>query len=641
MTSTTIKSWKYAVPTNCYRATEWCGSECISGEITIMANEKVIRFRGSKKDVTLDYSISPDTIYKVEDSSRYFVFLAEGRPTGFGFKSREESKIFIDSIKDIVPHESLKTFMRRERDRINTVLQKQQKVIDEQGHKEEGGGGGGGNEKKKEGEEEKHDDLNNPNVEITEGMVRRTRASRAPLPERPLTLKTGETGAAPLATQPQEENQHKSKRKHVNEDWTQEKWHSHKKHMFMLSTSGKPIYSRYGDEQEMSSLTGLMYGFFSFVRDSGNDTLRYFVAGDHKFVFYVHGPVILACICSTGEPLADLRRQMYCMYQQISMLLSSKIITRYLDQRPSNDLRTLMSGSDFSLLDYVVHSCNSQPSTIFDAYQPLPLPKDLRSAINDKIVTGVAPCKSVLFTLLFMGHELIHLGSQPRLMLDSVDLQTLMNFVSSTKALGSNRTWTPLCLPMFDDSSFVHGYIWSITDVVTLVIISQHADAFYAINKCADVIVNDFKSAGVLQSILTPPRIDIKQLGIHSLIHFAFVARGYRQVVVPPFSTPEYKDDPKAQKRIYRAYKSLRASLEITSPNLVSMSGSDLGPHSFLYKAVDGKTFIVWSSKMFELYAAFSVIKSKSQAVSACNNIIKFILKGEDTYFITSHPMLK
>lgn len=596
-----------------------------------MANEKIIRFHESKRDVTSEYSISPDTIYKVEDSSRYFVFLAEGHPTGFGFKSREESKTFLDSIKDIIPQESLKAFMKRERDKINHILQKQQEAIKEK-------------QQEDEKKELRNDDLNNPNIEITEGMVRRTRASHAPLPERPLTLNTGASEPAPSASttaQEEEENQQKSKRKHLNEDWTQEKWHSHKKHMFMLSSSGKPIYSRYGDEQEMSSLTAIMYGFISFVKDSGNDTLRYFVAGDHKFVFYIHGPVILACICSTGEPLADLRRQMYCMYQQISMLLSSKIITRYLDQRPSNDLRTLMSGSDFSLLDYVVHSCNIQPSAIFDAYQPLPLSKDLRNTINEKFISGVSSCKSVLFTLLFMGHELIHMGCQPRLMLDPVDLQSIMNFVGSTKILGSNRTWTPLCLPMFDDSTFVHGYIWSITEAVTLVIISQRGDAFYAINECADTIVKELESASVLQQILMPRRIDIKQLGIHSLVHFAFVARGYRQVVVPLFSTPEYKDDPKAQKRIYKAYKSLRANLEITSPNLVSMSGSDLGPHSFMYKADEGKTFVVWSSKMFELYAVFSVVKSKSQAVNACNNIVKFILKDEEIYFITNHPILK
>lgn len=674
MEGTTIKTWRYIIPANCYRATDWCGSECTSGGLTILAEAKMIRFHDPKKNETLKFSITPETIYKVEDSSRYFVFLGEGKATGFGFKSRNESKLFIDSIKDIIPQASLNIYMRRDKDKIKSILLKQLDDIKAQ--------------------EEQLITEKSDNVDSTEGIeVRTTRASYAPLPEKPLSIKTesssnenGITSSSSSSSsitvsstvinndngtnstviqkdetnekkdeqkdesdqQQQEEQQQQEQqqqqtnhRKHFNEDFTQEKWRKHKKHMFMLSIAGKPIYSRYGDEQQLSPFTATLSALLSFVVDAGDDTLRYFVAGEHQFVFYVHGPVALVCICATGEPRADLRRQMFCIYRQISMLLSAKTITRFLRNRPGGDLRSLMSGSDFSLLDYVVHSCNSQPGAIFDSYQPLPMKKETRALINEKIVSFIAPCKNTLFTALFVGHELIHLGCQPRLMLDPVDLQTIMNFVGSSKALRSSRTWTPLCLPMFDDSSFVSGYIRSITETVTLVVISQSRDEFYTINECADSIVSFLETTKKLDEVMAPPRIEMSSLGIHSIIHFAFVATGYRQVIVSPFSTQGHKDDHLVQKRVYRAYKTLRANMRTVSPDIVSLSGNELGPHSFVYKTIGGETFVVWNSKMFELYVAFSTIKSKSQAVNACNIIVSHIIKNEETLFITSNPVLK
>lgn len=668
MSKIVLKSWKYNIPDNCYRATEWCGSGCASGELAILASECQIHFRDPKKGMTFVYPVMPDTIYRVEDSSRYFVFLANGQATGFGFKSREESKVFADCVKTITACQLLNVYSRRDKEKIDRILNKYQKAD---------------TPKQTETQLQKADtpkqietsqivELNQQPQDakddhIPEGIARTTRASYAPPPEQPLHLTTDTTqekgnepsltttipssqspSSSPSTTENNNEidtpkigeTQQQNTRKHLNEDFTQDAWRKHKKHMFMLSIAGKPIYSRYGDEQQLSPFTATLSALLSFVVDA-DDTLRYFVAGERQFVFYVHGPIALVCICSTGEPRADLQRQMFHVYQQVALLLSSKTIMKFLHNRPGCDLRSLMSPSDFSLLDYVVHSCNHQLGAIFNAYQPLPLKKGTRDAIDGKVVEMAAKCKNILFTALFAGHELIHLGSQPRLALDPVDLQMLMNFVGSSKALRSNRTWTPLCLPMLDDGAFVNGYIRSVIDTVTLVIISPSRDSFYSINECADAIVDDLKKPSIMEEIVAPQRIRIEQTGIHSLVHFAFVATGYRQVVAPEFPIMPGRDNVSLQKRVYRAYKTLRANAEPAPVNLLSMAGNELGPHSFTYKMIGGETFVLWTSKMFELYVAFSVVKSKSQAVSACNNIVSLILQDEEVNFITSNVILK
>lgn len=54
------------------------------------------------------------------------------------------------------------------------------------------------------------------------------------------------------------------------EDVTSETWRSHKKHVFVLSEAGKPIYTRYGSEEALSTTMGVMMALVSFVEADKN-----------------------------------------------------------------------------------------------------------------------------------------------------------------------------------------------------------------------------------------------------------------------------------------------------------------------------------------------------------------------------------
>lgn len=49
-----------------------------------------------------------------------------------------------------------------------------------------------------------------------------------------------------------------------------EAWRSHRKHVFVLSEAGKPIYTRYGSEEALSSSMGVMMALVSFVEADKN-----------------------------------------------------------------------------------------------------------------------------------------------------------------------------------------------------------------------------------------------------------------------------------------------------------------------------------------------------------------------------------
>lgn len=54
------------------------------------------------------------------------------------------------------------------------------------------------------------------------------------------------------------------------EDVTMDAWRSHRKHVFVLSEAGKPVYSRYGSEEALSSTMGVMMALVSFLEAEKN-----------------------------------------------------------------------------------------------------------------------------------------------------------------------------------------------------------------------------------------------------------------------------------------------------------------------------------------------------------------------------------
>jgi vacuolar fusion protein MON1 len=63
-------------------------------------------------------------------------------------------------------------------------------------------------------------------------------------------------------------------RKHQIQDIQSQEWIRHKKHFFIISSSGKPVYSRYGDELMLAPMMGLIQAFLAFFEEE-KDPLRY------------------------------------------------------------------------------------------------------------------------------------------------------------------------------------------------------------------------------------------------------------------------------------------------------------------------------------------------------------------------------
>lgn len=81
-----------------------------------------------------------------------------------------------------------------------------------------------------------------------------------------------------------EENNHGAspESRSKTEDVSSESWRSHRKHVFVLSEAGKPIYTRYGSEEALSSTMGVMMALVSFV-EADKNIIRSIHAGQNLF----------------------------------------------------------------------------------------------------------------------------------------------------------------------------------------------------------------------------------------------------------------------------------------------------------------------------------------------------------------------
>lgn len=86
-------------------------------------------------------------------------------------------------------------------------------------------------------------------------------------------------------------------------------WLNQKKHVFILSSAGKPIYSLHGDEDKFSSLFGVMQALVSFVQ-SNNDTIKAINAAGVKFVFLTKHPFILVAVSRTNSSVQQIQIQL-------------------------------------------------------------------------------------------------------------------------------------------------------------------------------------------------------------------------------------------------------------------------------------------------------------------------------------------
>ncbi|XP_062401206.1 vacuolar fusion protein MON1 homolog A isoform X3 [Sardina pilchardus] len=409
------------------------------------------------------------------------------------------------------------------------------------------------------------------------------------------------------------------------EDVTSEAWRAHRKHVFVLSEAGKPIWSRYGTEEALSSTMGVMMALVSFIEASKN-AIRSIQGDGYRVVFLRKSPLVLVGVSQGSQSDAALLRELQYVYFQIVSLLTLAQLQRLFQSKQNYDLRRLLSGSEH-LTASLLRLLERDPGPTLSAVTCLPLPAAARDVISSTLQQARA--RSLVFSLLLAGTQLVSLVRKRDQHLHHVDLHLLLNLVtSSSSAFREGEGWTPVCLPKFNTAGFFHAHVSYLLpgDDLCLVLLSTEREDFFALSACKRRFLERLQKRsafGVLKEALASPSYPVTHVGIPELRHFVYKSKSSGLYTSPellcPYSSVEERE------RLMSLYQQLHSRLHHPTRTLVAS-----------YHTTHTENLYARVTSGFELYLCFSPLGTKAVAEAAVNKLLKWIRREEDRLFILS-----
>lgn len=335
-------------------------------------------------------------------------------------------------------------------------------------------------------------------------------------------------------------------------------WKAKFKHYLILSSAGKPIYSRHGDQNLINGYIGIIQTIISFF-EGAKDPLMGFTAGGTRFVVSTDGPLYFVAISRLGESDGQLRSQLEALYMQILSTLTLPTLTHLFSNRPNTDLRRPLEGTETLLSSLADTFTKGSPSALLSALECLKIRKSQRHVINSTLLK--ARTEKLLYGLIVAGGRLVSVIRPKRHSLHPSDLQLIFNmlFEAGSVKAGGGENWIPLCLPGFNNRGYLYMYVSFLSalegeaeerpstasstsreDEIAILLISADKESFYDLKQMRDDVVAQLEKNGSMQVIKTavregrPSTTDI--VPGTQLRHFLYKSRANVQFAMPSFS---------------------------------------------------------------------------------------------------------
>ncbi|XP_069822628.1 vacuolar fusion protein MON1 homolog A isoform X2 [Dendropsophus ebraccatus] len=405
-----------------------------------------------------------------------------------------------------------------------------------------------------------------------------------------------------------------------------DEWYQHQKHVFVLSEAGKPVYSRYQSEEALSSTAGVMMALVSFLETDKN-AIRSIHADGYTVVFVRRSPLVLVSVSHTRQSEQEIAQELLYVYYQIVSLVTGTQLHHLFQQRPSYDLRRLLSGSE-RITDNLLNSMDTDPSFLLAAVRCLPLASGLRDTVT--YCLQQAKAKSLVFSILMSRQQLVTLVRKKDQYLHPIDIHLLFNLVTSSSSFREGEAWTPVCLPKFNPSGFFHTHISYLSHKpeLLLLMVSTDREDFFTVSDCKRKIVERLEKRGAwasLKEALGASLYYVAQVGIPELRHFLYKSKSSGLFTSPEMTAPYNTEG--EQKRLVSLYQYLHGRAHCSSHPLTTIY--HMGPQ---------ENILAWVTEAFELYVCFSPLATKSSAVNGVSRLLRWIRKEEEKLFILSSP---
>lgn len=267
-----------------------------------------------------------------------------------------------------------------------------------------------------------------------------------------------------------------------------------------------------------------------------------------------------------------------------------------------------------------------EPSFLLGSIRCLPLSSSVRETISQSMLQ--ARVKDLVFAILVANNQLITLVRPKNYSLHPADLHLIFNLVNASTSFQTAESWTPICLPRFDNSGYLYAHISYLADdcPACLLLLSTDRNAFFALAETKQKTLERLRKYRCLEAIneaVARRSYSKDQVGIPVLYHFIYKSKSTAQYTSPEIEAPYV--DQEEQDRLFGLYLYLHHRIHSASR-----------PLKILCHVGTREMLLGWVTSGFELYAAFSPLVTKPDAINAINKLLRWIKREEERLFILS-----
>ncbi|KKA28637.1 hypothetical protein TD95_001871 [Thielaviopsis punctulata] len=425
-------------------------------------------------------------------------------------------------------------------------------------------------------------------------------------------------------------------------------WKSKLKHYMILSSAGKPIYSRHGDLSLVNGFMGVVQTIISFY-ESAADPLQGFTAGDARFVISIQGPLYFVAISRLGESDSQLRSQLEALYMQILSTLTLPVLTNIFVHRPSTDLRKPLEGTGPLLSSLADNFTLGSPSALLSALECLKIRKAHRHSINNTFLK--VRSDKLLYGLIVAGGKLVSVIRPRQHSLHPSDLHLIFNmlFHSGGVRAGEGENWIPLCLPAFNNQGYLYMYV-SFFDAdsgesirptsasnsrpetpkrpdedVAIILISADRESFFELQQMRSEVVEQLaknRSLAIIQNAAKAGRPRITDIVPGCQIsHFLYKSKANVQFCMSSLE-PAFQER-LSRRRLMTLYHQLHMAIHAKHTHM-----------KVLHAVSAEATALAWATPVFEFYCVAGPNVSRAAITQGANKIIQWVRREEERLFI-------
>ena len=233
--------------------------------------------------------------------------------------------------------------------------------------------------------------------------------------------------------------------------------------ILIFNRAGKPIYARYGKDEEISNVCAILQAIIS-TSENEHNSIQSIHAGKLQMIIHSIQQIILVIIHKSNQPKSELFLRMILeyVYAQIVFTLTDQI-QEMISLRSNLDYCTLVGRSATNHLNTMLHQIQTDPAPYLLSAIPILYPLDhfLRH-YTSKLLQNIGTTTNGILYAIMMAHDKLITLVQPKYtphQLFVSDIHLILTFVKSQLPfLLKNEAWLPLCLPFFHSDGYMHAY---------------------------------------------------------------------------------------------------------------------------------------------------------------------------------------